>query len=202
MTDTTSNQQRPHQAVGDAAATAPPDGSRRNLTRPLIVLGALAVGAALVLVAVLSSGRNDGSAAAPDDISQLVFITEDGSTGTLADHLGKALVVNFFASWCAPCRAEMPDIEAAHQAYGEEVAFLGVSHDLDETSWRSFVAETEVTYPTVLQPGQELWTELELIGLPATILIDPDGQVVYEYSGIIDETRLNDLIDEHLLKDL
>jgi thiol-disulfide isomerase/thioredoxin len=149
------------------------------------------------LVLVLSSGGSDeGVEASP--ISQYAFLNEDGTTGTLADYQGEPLVVNFFASWCPPCRAELPDFVAVHQASEGAVQFLGINHDFDETTWRSFVAETELSYPTVFQPDQEIWSELGLIATPATLFITPEGEVVDSFTGVLDQEALTALIRQNL----
>lgn len=164
--------------------------------RYLVTVG-VAVTAAFLLVALVFSG---GGSSDPDPagIDQLTFITEDGSEATLADFTGEPLVVNFFASWCAPCRAELPDFQEVHLASEGRVRFLGISHDIDEASWRSIVEETGVTYPTVFQPEQEIFETLNLLGMPSTVLIAPDGEVVHKLSGIVNQEVLEQLIAEHL----
>ncbi|MCP4223086.1 MAG: TlpA family protein disulfide reductase [Actinomycetia bacterium] len=165
---------------------------------PLItwLAGLAVVGVVALVVVFAGGGSSDEAEGSP--INDFVFTNEDGSSGTLADFQGEPLVVNFFASWCAPCRAELPDFEAVHVASTGDVQFIGVNHDFDETSWRSFVEETELTYPTVFQPEQEIWTELELLGTPATIFITPEGEVVHTFTGVLNQEALKDLIVEHL----
>jgi peroxiredoxin len=169
-----------------------PAGPRR---RPLVVTAGLALLAGIALLAVLFVGDDASGSADP---LALPFVYEDGTTGSLADFDGQPVVVNFFAAWCAPCRAEIPDIEAVHLAAGDTVRVIGVSHDLDETTWRSFVAETGLTYPTAFQPRQEIWAALGLVAMPATILITDDGEVVHTHLGRIDQAALRELIAEHL----
>jgi len=88
--------------------------------------------------------------------------------------------------------------DQVHQANGEAVTFLGVSHDFEEATWRGFVAETEITFETVFQPNQEIWKELDAIGLPATVFISPDGEVLELWNGVLNDELLQDKIDEHL----
>ncbi len=169
--------------------------------RPLVILAVVAALAAVVLWAVVFKSGSSGDNLDQLDASRfnaLTFTREDGSDGTLADFEGKPLVVNFFASWCAPCRAEMPDIQATFEQAQGRVAFVGVNADLTEDAWRSFVAESQVGYPTVFQPDNTLFTELGLIGMPSTVLINPDGTVAKLHSGIIDADELKALINEHL----
>jgi peroxiredoxin len=159
----------------------------------VLVVAAMVIGGALFVLL-----RNSSTEPATAAIDDLAFLTDDGSTATLADYRGKPLVVNFFASWCPPCRAEMPDLEEVHLDAGDRVTFLGISHDSDESAWRSFIAESEVTFPTVFQPEQEIYQALELFGMPSTVLIDADGQIVHAKTGIVTNESLRALIADHL----
>lgn len=189
MTDTTSEnvEEVEHEA-----------GVERSRTRPLVILGVVAVVAALALWGVVFRPGGSGDALDAARFNTLTFTKEDGTQGTLADFEGQPLVLNFFASWCAPCRAEMPDIQSTFEQAQGKVAFVGVNADLTEEDWRSFVAESQVTYPTVFQPDNNIFSEMGLIGMPSTVLINPDGTVAHLHSGIIDADELKGLIDEHL----
>jgi len=139
-----------------------------------------------------------GPSAEAQGIHGLVFVATDGSDATLADFGGQPLVVNFFASWCAPCRAELPDFERVHEVARDDVQFIGVSHDIDESSWLALVDEVGVTYPTFYQPEQEIFEHLDLLGMPSTAFITADGEVAHTFSGLLDSERLSELIAEHL----
>ena len=186
------------QAVEGADATSPDSASSGSMSAKTLfgALGAAVLAGFLLLV--VFSGGEDQTVAPSDELAALAFLTADGETSNLAEFRGEPLVVNFFASWCAPCRAELPDFEAVHQANGEAVTFLGVSHDFEEATWRGFVAETEITFETVFQPNQEIWKELDAIGLPATVFISPDGEVLELWNGVLNDELLQDKIDEHL----
>ena len=174
-----------------------------------VVLAAIvaAVVAAFFLFAAFSGGDDDPAAGAPgagagaaaSPIANLAFTTENGEAADLATFQGRPLVVNFFASWCAPCRAEMPEFEAVHLANVDSVKFLGVNHDIDEATWKGFVNETEITFETVFQPNTEIWTTLDAKGMPSTAFISADGEVKHLYTGVLNEELLQELIDEHLL---
>ncbi len=166
--------------------------------RPLVILAVVAAVAAVALWGVVFRSGSSGDNLDASRFNTLTFTNEDGTQGTLADFEGQPLVVNFFASWCAPCRAEMPDIQSTFEQAQGKVAFVGVNADLTEDAWRDFVDESQVSYPTVFQPDNNIFSELGLIGMPSTVLINPDGTVAYLHSGIIDTDELKNLIDEHL----
>lgn len=190
MTDTTSE----HVDEESQVATE----IKRSWMRPLVLLAVVAAVAAVALWGVVVRSGGSGDNLDASRFNTLTFTNEDGTEGTLADFEGQPLVVNFFASWCAPCRAEMPDIQSTFEQAQGKVAFVGVNADLTEDAWRSFVDESQVSYPTVFQPDNNIFSELGLIGMPSTVLINPDGTVAYLHSGIIDADELKDLIDEHL----
>ena len=174
--------------------------STGSITGRLLLGG---IGAAVVALFLLLAVFNGGDDAGPTEVEEfaaLAFLTEGGQTATLADFQGDPLVVNFFASWCAPCRAELPDFEEVHVANGDAVRFIGVSHDLDEVTWRAFVDETEITYETVFQPNTEIWNSLDAKGMPSTAFISPDGQLLELWTGVLNAELLQEKIDEHLVK--
>ncbi len=171
----------------------------------LLTTAAIVIAIASVGLLALFSGTDDtvsdaATAVEPDGILNIAYTTDEGTTGTLSDFGGEPLVVNFFASWCPPCRAELPDFEAVHQEVGDDVTFVGVNQDFTEESWRAFVAEAQVTYETVFQPNSEIWNELGTGAMPTTAFISPDGEVVHLWAGLLTDDKLTELIDEHLVE--
>lgn len=178
-------------------------GDTNGSGRLVLWAAGIAVVAAFFLFVAFSGGDDGGSPSGDgvaSPIANLAFTTEDGGTADLASFSGEPLVVNFFASWCAPCRAEMPEFEQVHLANIDRVKFVGVSHDIDEATWKGFVEETEVTFETVFQPNTEIWSTLDAKGMPSTAFISADGEVQYLYTGVLNEELLQELIDEHLLE--
>ncbi len=189
----------PQPGTDEATTPESPDASgtrASGLNGFHLVLAVLAM-ATTGLVVVLSGTLSDGSSDAAAGYATIPFTTVDGGTGTLADYQGEPMVVNFFASWCPPCRAELPDFEAVSQG-NPGVTFIGISHDLDETSWRSLVEEVGISYDTVYQPGTEIWTELGGQAMPTTVFISADGEILDSHAGLLTADRLQQLIDELL----
>jgi DsbE subfamily thiol:disulfide oxidoreductase len=97
---------------------------------------------------------------------------------------GSVLVVNYWASWCAPCRAEQPDLTRVARGYATRgVAFLGVNVNDDRDSARGYVRELGVPYPSLFDPKAETAPRLGVVGLPATFVLDRDGVVGYQRTG-------------------
>ena len=161
-----------------------------------------AVGLAFVafvgLIAIFSGGSDTASNAS--GLEEFEFQTADGGTTTLAEFDGEPLVVNYFAAWCPPCRAELPDFEAVHREMGEEVTFVGVSRDNVTDAWLTLIADTGVTYTTVFEGNvQGSFAFLDARAMPTTVFIAADGTVKQVWSGLLDDGTLRDLINEHLL---
>lgn len=117
------------------------------------------------------------------------------------------MVVSVWASWCGPCREEMPRIQAFHDQYGDQVAVLGIDYqDVRPESAMALVQDTGATYPSLADPQSDLDGASPfpvLRGLPFLALVDADGRVVHqEFTVIESEQQLVDLVNEYLGTDL
>jgi cytochrome c biogenesis protein CcmG/thiol:disulfide interchange protein DsbE len=110
----------------------------------------------------------------------------DGGTLTLHQLRGKVVFLNFWASWCPPCRAEARMLEAAWQKHREQgVVFLGVNIQDEEENARAFLQEFGITYPNGLDRGARIAIEYGVWGLPETFFIDRDGRITYKHVGAL-----------------
>jgi thiol-disulfide isomerase/thioredoxin len=179
----------------------------------LAVALAIVVGVGAVLISLgggddvdrLDASRDNPAAlpsgdAPPEDVPvpdvELDFW--DGGASSLADLRGKPTVVNFWASWCAPCIAEMPDLEAAHQAFGDRVQFVGVNRADSRDLAEALAEQTGVTYPLATDPDDELLAAVGGLTMPTTLLIDENGVIVRVHSGAVSTGALTSAIEEEL----
>jgi cytochrome c biogenesis protein CcmG, thiol:disulfide interchange protein DsbE len=119
-------------------------------------------------------------------------------TGTLSLHRGDVIVVNFWASWCGPCRQEHPALSRVAARYdGEDVRFFGILYNDSERNARRWIQEMGgKRYPTLLDPRSTTAIDYGLYGVPETYVIDRDGQIAFKYIGPIPESVLIDWIEQ------
>lgn len=166
---------------------------------------ALAVLAALIAVAVVAATRPANTATAVQSplagkaapgFSQRSL---SGATVTLSSYRGRYVVVNFFASWCTPCRVEEPNL--ARFAFEQSripggVALVGVVFDDPDSAARQFLSTFGATWPAVTDPGGVIASAYGVTAPPTTFLVSPSGSVVAEDTGPVTVGQLDRLVAE------
>ena len=173
---------------------------------PTVALVAAALLVALLVFGLLRQGedtsldqaiqRGERPAAPGVDISRPLL---DGSgERRLAELRGQVVVLNFWASWCEPCRDEAPALSAAHERLQEDGTgtVLGVTYDDATADSKAFVAEQDVAFPSVRDVGKELAQRYGTRSLPETFVLDAQGRVVAVGRGEIDRKFLDAAITE------
>jgi thiol-disulfide isomerase/thioredoxin len=150
---------------------------------------------AALLLAACGGGDGDGAVATLPDVE--IVPLAGGAAVSLAGIEGPA-VVNLWATWCTPCRKEIPEFEAVHQARGDEVRFVGINIGEDAEKAGDFLAEVGATYDQYLDPQGYVSTELEATNMPVTVVIDADGAISTRHLGAMDQAGLDAAIDEAL----
>lgn len=124
--------------------------------------------------------------------------TLDQFEGILVGQRGRPVVVNLWASWCAPCRTEMPLLQSAADTYRDEVVVLGVATKDDPAEARAFLDELGLEYPNVFDTTGEIRVALGLTAYPTTYVFGADGTMRARVNGGISEQRLAGLIEDAL----
>ncbi len=158
----------------------------------------------LLWLFILPWGSAAQAGPASDVLYAASFSSLDGQTVKLDTLRGKVAVVNFWATWCPPCRRELPDLVAVHARYRERgVAFIGVAVEDNAALVREFAGAYGITYPLVTgkDQGVALMQELgnAVAGLPYTLVLDAGGSVVAMRRGPMDEERLEQALRAALL---
>ena len=123
------------------------------------------------------------------------------STLQLSDLRGSVVLVNYWASWCAPCRVEMPGFQRVYERYaGDGFVILGLSRDVTESAMVEYARDRGVTYPVAMATGASVRSVGGLRGLPTSVLIDREGRVrrkIYGYlPGFALERAVARLLEE------
>lgn len=121
-------------------------------------------------------------------------LADEGKTLSLSDYAGQVVVINFWGSWCAPCRAEVPDLIAAStQLAPQGVQFLGIDVRDSRSDGSDFVAAKQVPYPSIFDPSQRTIASIRgypITGIPSTIVVDRKGNVAQVWLRAVAETEL------------
>jgi len=118
--------------------------------------------------------------------------------GILVGQQGRPVVVNIWASWCAPCRTEMPLLQDAAESFAGEAVILGVASNDDPFEAKRFLTDLGLTYPNVFDTTGEIRVALGLTAYPTTYVFGPDGVIRARVNGGISEQRLASLIEDAL----
>lgn len=159
---------------------------------------------------------NDGAQVpAPDDTFEddiersapdFTLVDQFGKTHTLSQYKGKIVFLNFWATWCPPCRAEMPDIQALYESHGkneEDVVVLGVAFpDMGQEGSvekiASFLEDNHYTYPTVMDANSDLLFEYGISAFPSTFMISANGEVFGYVPGALTREVMDDIVQQTL----
>ena len=132
------------------------------------------------------------SALAQRQAPNVVFKTVDGKMYDLSKLTGKVVIVNFWATWCGPCRKEIPDFIEFYKNYKDKgLEILGVS--LDREGWEKvtpFLKQTPINYPIVLGNGEIAGKFSKFNAIPTTFIIDKSGKIVDEHTGVMTKSQL------------
>ena len=207
MSDSPAPEDQPH---ADAGADSIAEGEGRPSRRSLwLAMGAVAVALGLIWLAPGIGEHQDeggtGGAIAeypgePDDVkatgkeAPLHFTLKDmnGADVQLASFKGKVILLNFWATWCGPCKAEIPGLVELQQQYGDDLVILGFSVDDTPEKMRPYAAQYKINYPLLVGNGREDVQEAfgPMYAIPVSVIIGRDGKIAKKHSGIATKAQI------------
>lgn len=132
-----------------------------------------------------SSAPNVGQLAPDFTLTDL-----EGKTVKLSDLRGRAVLLNFWASWCPPCRAEMPDLQEAHEQYGDDIRILAVNIQEDREVVKDFVREFGLTFTVLLDSDGSVARTYRIAAIPTSFFIDRSGIIRLRWVGALSKQAL------------
>ncbi|NTU79479.1 MAG: TlpA family protein disulfide reductase [Chloroflexales bacterium] len=176
-------------------AVAGPRTAASLLRRPWLI-GALGLLVVVALAAGITRGQPAVSATAAPEVDHpapaFTLSTPDGAAVSLADLRGQVVLVNFWATWCPPCRAEMPAIQSAYERYHDKgFTVLAVTADEDLPAVRAFFRQRGLAFPALLDPQGVVHAAYRANTLPSSFFVDREGVIRAVYHGPMSEAVID-----------
>lgn len=173
-----------------------------NRREIVLLIAGLAIGSLIGIIYILVSNRQSAPQAAVEPrklgigypAPEIALETLDGSTASLADFRGHPVVLNFWATWCIPCKEEMPLIADFEERYAPDLVVLGLNYGERKEMVQDFVEQNEIPFRILLDPSQSTGADYMVRGFPTTYFIDKDGILRSMHIGQLSE----DLLDEYM----
>jgi peroxiredoxin len=127
--------------------------------------------------------------------------TLTGETVTLSELKGKKVILNFWATWCPPCRAEMPHLQTYYENYAKKdnvviIAANTTYNDQGKENIQTFINGLDLTFPILLMPDDSIIKLYEVLTIPSTFMIDTEGKIQHHIIGPLDEDAIRDYVTE------
>ncbi|MGL5647124.1 MAG: TlpA family protein disulfide reductase [Clostridium sp.] len=123
----------------------------------------------------------------------------NGEEVSLSQYKGKKVFINFWASWCPPCKDEMPDLEKLYKEYGDKIVILTINAGETREKAENFIKEKNYTFPVLLDSNMEVSAEYGARYLPTSVMINEKGDIVNYRNGAMDYAQMKEFIQERTL---
>lgn len=159
----------------------------------IVLLASIVIAAIIVGVALI---RQNATQPLDGPAPVFGFTTFDGETYNLQDFRGKVVVINFWASWCAPCAYESPELQAAWETYRDsDVVFIGIAYADNGPNSLEFIERYGLDYLNAPDVGTYISELYHIAGVPETFIIDQNGDIVQFFYAPVNEFQLSEIID-------
>lgn len=160
---------------------------------------ALAIWGAVLAATLFAAGcfeSGDEEAGPLREAPDFSLVRLDGVPVSLSEHRGKTVILDFWATWCAPCEVQMPVLQALWEARGgDELFVLGLSLDTDPPAdVEAWLAEREIAYPIAIT-DQQLALDYGAWAFPTLVVVDPAGRIRRMHQGVLGRPELEDILD-------
>lgn len=152
------------------------------------------------------TGTEPAGSEEPSKIEAMGFTLADqnGKEHKLSDYRGKVVFLNFWATWCPPCKQELPDIEALykeHQNNGDDLAVIGIVYpssgsEMDVEGIRGFLDENQISFPVLMDEAGSVFRDYQVTGLPTTFMIDHEGNFIGYVQGALSRELMDYYVED------
>ncbi len=178
---------------------------------PLLVLAGLVIGAGFGVLILFGFGNRyfflgkadtgfEGSVAPAPEIGapapDFDLETLSGNRVSLKDFRGKPVLLNFWATWCGPCRVEMPAIQSRFEENKSDLVVLAINFDEPKEQVQAFVQELGLTFTVLLDPGGKVQSLYEIRGYPSTYIVDEVGIIRIKHIGVVTVGQLDEFLSQ------
>jgi len=171
------------------------DRKRRRHIMRTVILTCLA--GAIIFALYGNLTKDDKKALAAGDVApDFLLLDLDGNPYQLEDFRGKGVLLNFWGTYCKPCKDEMPYLNKQYQHYKNEgVEILAVNVGETKIEIENFVKQHKLTFPIIVDHKAEVQTAYNILPLPTTVLIDSEGRIIKYHLGEMDEKTINEYME-------
>ena len=162
-----------------------------------------AVFVVLVIVVLVAAGcktyPTEGLREAPEvgAIAPRFTLTDTaGAQVSLEDHRGKVVLLNFWATWCPPCRQEMPDIQSRYEMHHPNLVVLAIDNNEPLDLVQSYVDEVGLSFNPLLDPGADVQILYQIRGYPTSMFVDENGIIQIVHVGLMTQSQLDDYLSQ------
>jgi peroxiredoxin len=179
--------------------------SKRPQRRFSLIVGALMVAAAIGAAALFAMPRHDSTSSTAENVGldngqfapDFQTVTADGQPVTLSALRGEFVLLNFWATWCGPCRVEMPEFQRQYERYADRgFTILAVNHSETNEDVSDFREAFALTFPLAMDERGQIQRQYGIFSYPSTFLIDPDGRIITRHFGPLTVDQIDQLLAE------
>jgi peroxiredoxin len=167
---------------------------------PLFLLG---IGVLLIAGGIVLALNNNGAGTAQaatseeraDTAPDFSLATLDGEQIALSNFRGQYVLVNFWATWCPPCRAELPDLVSYYESHADQgFMLIGVNEQEPPATVEAYLSQSQLEFPVVLDSDGRVMNRYGVTGMPSSFLVNPEGQIVRSWTGMINRAMLESTV--------